>query len=284
MPEMVLRMVVLPAPLAAQHGDDLARLHLQAHAADGLDRAVGALDVGSLSTGRPLTGRWAACSCASALRSEDDVVDRAQVGLDHAGVRFAPRAGVPRASTSPWFMASTRSRHLGDQRHVVLHHQHGDAQLLAGCPGSRRPCRRSPPRSGRTRARRAAAAWAGGTARAPAPPPCARRYGRPATERVAVVLQVREIRSPLRPSARACSSAARTARGEQQLLPEAGVRAWCAGRSAGSAARWRARTARCSERCRAMPSAATAVRRLLGQPIMALDPDDARPWWVCRSG
>jgi hypothetical protein len=45
MPEMVFRIVVLPAPLAAQHGDDLARAP-QADAADGLDRAVGALDVG----------------------------------------------------------------------------------------------------------------------------------------------------------------------------------------------------------------------------------------------
>src|SRR5690606_40586604 len=85
--------------VGAQHGGDLAFAHLQAHAADRFDGAVGALDVEQLEDDR---------AHATGLRSE---VASSAVPRYASMTPGCPctSAGVPSASTSPWFIARTRS-------------------------------------------------------------------------------------------------------------------------------------------------------------------------------
>ena len=216
-------MVVLPAPLEPSTVAISPRAHLQADAADRLDRAVGALDVEQLEHGLVAHG-WRAIAahavppCAAQRRH---VVHRAQVGLDHArvGLHLARRAHGQHLAL---VHGQHAVGHLGHQRHVVLHHQHRDAELVLDVLDPERHVVGFLHVQARTRARRAAAAWARCTARAPARPPCARRRaGRPPSSRGGAAGPAS--RSPARPSRAPAISAARVLAREEQLAPEAGL-------------------------------------------------------------
>ena len=176
----------------------------------------------------------------------------------------APRAGVPSASTSPWFIASTRSDTrdtsvmscstistvmpsslldvLDPERHVVG---------LLDVQARRRLVEQQQLGLGAQRARQL--------------DHLAHAVGQPGHHRVAVVLQVEQLDHPLG-LARAPRRSARARRGrEEQVAPEAGARGARGGRSAGSAAPWRARTARCSGRCARCPARRSRAARCVGQ-------------------
>ena len=181
---------------------------------------------------------------------------------------------MPIASTSPWFSASTRSRHPRHQRHVVLDHQHGDAQFvpdvldperhvvgLLDVQARRRLVQQQQLGLGAQRARQL--------------DHLAHAVGQPRDHAVAVVLQVEEVDHLLDLLARARSRRCARARREQQFAPEAGAGGACGGRSAGSAAPWRARTARCSGRCARCPARRSGAAASLGER-RALEVDRAR--------
>src|SRR5690606_19980631 len=89
----------LAGAIGPEDGRDLAFAHLQADPADGLDRAVGALDVEQLQDG---------LAHGAALRS--DVASSAVPRYASITPGWPCTSdGVPSASISPWFMASTRS-------------------------------------------------------------------------------------------------------------------------------------------------------------------------------
>src|SRR3989344_5358480 len=98
----------LARAIGTEHGGDLASTHLQAHAADGLDGAVGALDVEQLEL-RVVGHRHghAASLWFSRRRLETSSTEPREASITPGWLCTC--AGLPSASTSPWFIASTRS-------------------------------------------------------------------------------------------------------------------------------------------------------------------------------
>src|SRR5690606_34751015 len=89
----------LAGAVGPEDGRDLAFAHLQADPADGLDRTIGALDVEQLQDG---------LAHGAALRS--DVASSAVPRYASVTPGWpCTSGGVPSASISPWFIASTRS-------------------------------------------------------------------------------------------------------------------------------------------------------------------------------
>jgi hypothetical protein len=174
-----------------------------------------------------------------------------QVGLDHARMllHLLRRAGGQH-------LALVHGQHavadLGHQRHVVLHHQHRDAQfMLDVLDPERHVLGLLDVEAGGGLVQQQQLGL--GAQRPRQFHHLAHAIGQPGDHRVAVVLQVQQLDHLFHLFAGGDLGGAHLGR-EEHLAEQAVAAGACAGRSAGCAARRHARTARCSGRCGRCPA------------------------------
>ena len=175
-PEIVFRIVDLPAPF------EPSTVPMRPRSTSRLTPRIARIGPYALSTLRSLSTHRSRRHLALAATRRSDDTSSARRGRPRSRPgRAAPPSGVPRRE----HLALVHRQHpVGDarhQRHVVLDHQHRDAELVRGCRRSRTPCRRSPRRSGPTTARRAGCSFGSVQSARASSTTLRTPYGRPAT-------------------------------------------------------------------------------------------------------